>query len=117
MFNDFLKTLGAETKAVTMILGCFSIAVSFTALFGSILHKKFPLRSIALFGGTIYFLGSFLTAFARSVEYLMITYGLMQGKLNIYLKLIIINNSLIMKLKLNFRYWIRNYSSLFFHFF
>lgn len=80
MFNDFFKSLGATTKSITMISSSFSFACSFTALFGSAFQKKFPLRYIAIFGGTMYFLGSFLTVFAQSIEHLMFTHGFMRGK-------------------------------------
>lgn len=37
------------------------------------------MRSVGIFGAIIYFLGNFLTIFTTSIEYLLITYGLMQG--------------------------------------
>ncbi|XP_031639658.1 monocarboxylate transporter 7-like [Contarinia nasturtii] len=79
LFDDFLKNLGAETKAVTIISGSNSIMLSFGGLFASILFKKFSMRSVGLIGATIFFAGSLLTAFATSVEHLVIFFGIMEG--------------------------------------
>lgn len=80
MFNDFLIDLGKETSAVTIITGCYFCALSFAGLFTNTLFKKFSIRTVGVFGGTLYFLGSLLTIFVTSVEQLLITFGVFQGK-------------------------------------
>lgn len=94
MFNDFLAGLGKGTSTVTIITGTNFSATSFAALFASTLYKKFSMRSVGVFGGTFYFLGSLMTVFATSVEHLIISYGVLQGldrffdcKQNIYHKI------------------------------
>lgn len=80
IFNGFLASLGAETSAVTMIMGTYFSAQSFSALFASSLFRKFSMRSVGTVGAVIYFLGHLLTVFATSVEMVMITFGLLQGE-------------------------------------
>lgn len=79
LFNDFLSTLGAETSAVTIISGLNASAYSFGGLFASILFKKYSMRSVGLLGATIFFVGSFMTTFATSVEYICVSFGIMEG--------------------------------------
>lgn len=80
MFNDFLISLGEETSAVTIITSCFFCALSFAGLFSNTLFKKFSIRSVGIFGGSIYFIGSLLTIFVTSVEQLIISFSVFQGK-------------------------------------
>lgn len=80
MFNDFLISLGEETSAVTIITGCFFCALSFAGLFTSTLFKKFSIRTVGLIGGFMYFFGSLMTIFVTSVEQLMITFSVFQGR-------------------------------------
>lgn len=80
MFNDFLTSLGEETSAVTIITGCFFCALSFAGLFTNTLFKKFSIRTVAVFGGTMYFVGSLMTIFVTSVEQLMIAFSVFQGE-------------------------------------
>ncbi|XP_055300044.1 monocarboxylate transporter 14-like [Sitodiplosis mosellana] len=79
LFNDFLDELGAGTSAVTIITGSYFSAFSFAGLFASSLFKKFPMRNIGLFGAALLFLGSLMTAFATSVEHLIVSFGIMEG--------------------------------------
>lgn len=50
MFNDFLSNLGKGTSTVAIITGTNFSATSFAALFAGTLYKKYPIRSIGLFG-------------------------------------------------------------------
>lgn len=84
MFNDFILGLGGATSSVTIINGSFFSAVSFAGLFSSTLFKKFPMRNVGVFGGVIYTLGSFMTIFATSVEHLVVSFGVLQGKDQVY---------------------------------
>lgn len=83
LFNDFLTSLGEETSAVTIITSCFFCALSFAGLFTNTLFKKFSIRSVGVFGGSMYFLGSLMTVFVTSVEQLMITFSIFQGKFSV----------------------------------
>lgn len=78
IFNGFLASLGAETSAVTIIMGIFFSSQSFSALFVNSLIRKYSMRSVGTFGAIIYTVGQLLTVFVTSVEMLMITFG-MQG--------------------------------------
>lgn len=82
MFNDFLTNLGAGTSAVTIVNGSFFSALSFASLFSSTLFKQFSMRSVAIFGSVVYFLGSLMTVFATSVEHLIVSFGVLQGRLS-----------------------------------
>lgn len=79
MFNDFLTNLNAGTSAVTVVNGAFYSALSFASLFSSTLFRQFSMRSVGVFGGFVYFTGSFLTIFATSVEHLIVSFGVLQG--------------------------------------
>lgn len=80
MFNDFLHGLGEETSAVTIIQAFFFCALSFAGLFTNTLFKKFSIRTVGMVGSGMYFLGSFLTIFVTSVEQLIISFSIFQGK-------------------------------------
>lgn len=80
MFNDFFKRLNAGTKAVTIVNGVFASSMSFACLFSSTLFKKFSMRSVGLFGALVYFIGSLMTIFVSSIEELIISFGVFQGK-------------------------------------
>lgn len=107
LFNDFLTDLGAKTSAVTMITGTYFCALSFGALSASALFKKFPMRAIGIFGAIIFFVGSFLTAFATSVEHLVITFGVFEGDLLFNHKLFFIAN-----IKNDINYCLRNLNNI-----
>ncbi|XP_055300045.1 monocarboxylate transporter 6-like [Sitodiplosis mosellana] len=79
LFNDFLKSIGAGTSAVTTIFGFIAISMSASGLIASSLIRKFSLRSVGLLGAIMYTLGNFLSAFALSVEHLIISFGVFQG--------------------------------------
>lgn len=80
MFDGLLANLGAETSAVTLIIGCYFSAQSFSGLFASALFRKFSIRSVGLFGGILYFLGIFLCVFANSTEMLAFSFGILNGQ-------------------------------------
>lgn len=79
VYNGFLKSLGAETSALTIITGTYFSGLSFAGLFASTLFKKYPMRSVGLFGAVIYMIGNFLTIFATSVQWMVISFGVLQG--------------------------------------
>lgn len=85
MFNDFLISLGEETSAVTIITSCFFCALSFAGLFTNTLFRKFSIRTVGVFGGSMYFLGSLMVIFVTSVEQLMIAFSIFQGQINFIL--------------------------------
>lgn len=84
MFNDFLTNLGAGTSAVTIVNGAFFSALSFASLFSSTLFRQFSMRSVGVFGGLVFFAGSLMTIFVTSVEHLIVSFGVLQGKLNLH---------------------------------
>lgn len=79
MFNDFIKSCNGTTSSVTIIMGIFFCSISFAGLLMNTLSKRFSLRNIGVFGGSMYFLGSLMTIFVTSVEHLLITFGVVQG--------------------------------------
>lgn len=90
LFNDFLTSIGSGTSAVTTIMGFYALSMSISGLFASSLIKRFSLRSVGIFGAILYTIGSFLSAFVTSVEHLIISFSVFQGKIaEIYL---ILNN-------------------------
>lgn len=80
IFNNFLASLGAETSAVTLIMGTHFSAQSFSGLFASTLFRKFSMRTVGTLGAVFYFLGHLLTTFVTSVEMLILTFGILQGE-------------------------------------
>lgn len=76
---SFLKSIGAETSVLTILLGTNFVSISFTSLLAGVLFKRYPMRSVGLLGAVLYFLGSSINAFATSVEMLIISYGILQG--------------------------------------
>lgn len=84
IFNEFITSCGGGTSAVTVINGCFFSAVSFAGLFSSSLFRKFSIRSVGVFGGVLYFLGSSMTIFATSVEQMIISYSVLQGNVSLF---------------------------------
>lgn len=80
MFNDFITSCGGESRAVIIVIGFFTSALSFGGLFASIAFKKFSIRSVGICGAILYSIGSFLTIFVTSVEHLIISFGIMQGE-------------------------------------
>lgn len=80
MFGDFIAKNGGSTSSVTIIIGTFFSASSFAGLFTSTLFKKFSIQTVGIFGGTLLFIGSFMSTFATSVEHLIVSFGVLQGK-------------------------------------
>lgn len=79
MFNDFLTSLGEGTSAVTLITSTYFCAQSFAGLFTNTLFKRFSIRAVGVFGGSIYFIGSLMTVFVTSMEQLLFTFSFLQG--------------------------------------
>lgn len=79
LFDEFLKNINAGTSAVTIIMGFLNIAISLSALFAGTISKKLSVRSTAVLGGISFFVGSLLCIFATSVEYLIVSYGILLG--------------------------------------
>lgn len=79
LFNDLVTELGSGTSAITIISGFYFVSYSFAGIFASTLFKKFPMRNVGVFGSLIFFIGTFITAFANSIETLIIFFGIFQG--------------------------------------
>lgn len=79
MFNDFITELGGESTAVTLVIGFYSLALSFGGLFAGVMFKKYSVRFVGIIGCTIYSLGSVFTIFVTSINQLIIAFGIMQG--------------------------------------
>lgn len=80
MFNDFITNIGAETSSVTFIMGILNFAMCIGGLFTGTLSKMFSVRSTALFGGVSFFVGSVMSIFVNSVEFLIVSYGIFLGE-------------------------------------
>ncbi|KAM7350408.1 monocarboxylate transporter 9 [Cochliomyia hominivorax] len=79
VFGDFLKSIGAETSAIGFITSAFFCAYSFAGLFSGSLFNRFGLRTVGLFGGSLYFIGSLLQIFVNSTFTLLLAFSLTQG--------------------------------------
>lgn len=80
MFGDFLTSLGEETSAIALVTSSFFSAFSFAGLLTNTLFKRFSIRSVGIAGGSIYFLGSLMTVFVSSVEQLLFSFSILQGR-------------------------------------
>lgn len=101
IYEDYLISLGKGTSALTTMSGTMFCAMSFACVFASAFFKRFSLRSVGLFGGFIYFLGSFLIVFSTSVEQLLVSQSIMQGKMCFKIKSSTIFRELIGKTSRN----------------
>lgn len=81
LFSEFLEDLGHHTKALTMLPSFFFMCVSTVGLFAKYLFNRYSLRSVAIFGGTVFCCGSMMIVFVRSLNELLVAYSLMQGKI------------------------------------
>lgn len=81
IFDEFLGSVGAETGAVTTIMGTYSSSYSIAGMLASPLFKKTSMRSVGILGSILYFVGSVMTIFATSVEMLIISLGILQGSI------------------------------------
>lgn len=79
VFGDFLRSLGAQTSAISFITSAFFCSFSFAGLFSGSLFNRFGLRAVGLLGGFLYFFGSLMQVFANSVLTLALAFSLIQG--------------------------------------
>lgn len=79
IFGDFLLSIGAETSAVAFITSAFFCAFSFAGLFSGSLFNRYGLRAVGLLGGGLYFFGSLLQIFVRSIWELLFAFSIIQG--------------------------------------
>nr|CAD7408603.1 unnamed protein product [Timema cristinae] len=79
IFGDFLEDLGGGTEAVTVINGVLGSSLSFTGLITNYALNTYSCRQVGLAGCLLAFVGNFLTIFANSVMYMVITFGVLQG--------------------------------------
>lgn len=84
MYGEFLKSINAETSAVAVVIGSSFGAMSCAALFANILFHTISMRSVGLFGATIFFVGSLLCAFATSIGTLIFAFSILQGNCSTY---------------------------------
>lgn len=80
MFNDYLASLGGGTSATALITSSFFSALSFAGLFTNILFKKFSMRAVGVAGSVLYFTGSVMTIFVTTVNQLLFSFSMLQGK-------------------------------------
>lgn len=83
LYNDFLKSVGAETGALSILIGTFFGTLSVASLFSNALFRRFTLRSVGLFGAICFCTGSLLSVFVTSVGELIVSYGVFQGELSL----------------------------------
>lgn len=79
LFNDFLKSVGAETGTLSIMIGTYFGAMSIASLFANALFHRFTMRSVGLCGAFCFFIGSIMSIFVTSVSQLIISYGVLQG--------------------------------------
>lgn len=79
VFGDFLKGIGAETSAIGFITSAFFCAFSFAGLFSGSLFNRYGLRTVGLFGGSLYFVGCLFQIFVNSTFTLLLAFSLIQG--------------------------------------
>ncbi|TMW49112.1 hypothetical protein DOY81_005795 [Sarcophaga bullata] len=79
VFGDFLKSIGAETSAIGFITSAFFCAFSFAGLFSGSLFNRYGLRTVGLFGGSLYFIGCLFQIFVNSTFTLLLSFSLIQG--------------------------------------
>lgn len=79
MFGDFLNSLNEETSAIALITSSYFSALSFAGLFTNTLFRKFSIRTVGVAGGTLYFIGSFMTVFVTSMNQLLVAFSVFQG--------------------------------------
>lgn len=81
LFHDFLASLGNESSAlVILITGTYQSMGNFTGLLAGALLKKFSLRTVGLFGGIVFCIGSILTIFVGSVAHIFFAFSILQGE-------------------------------------
>ncbi|GJQ75159.1 hypothetical protein Trydic_g9765 [Trypoxylus dichotomus] len=78
VFGPFLASLGDEITATSLITSIFNTSLFLTGLPANYLLQNYTYRKVGLVGAVIYSVGSFLTIFAGSISYMVITY-LLQG--------------------------------------
>nr|CAD7430973.1 unnamed protein product [Timema monikensis] len=71
--------LGGGTEGVTVINGVLGSSLSFTGLITNYALNTYSCRQVGLAGCLLAFVGNFLTIFANSVMYMVITFGVLQG--------------------------------------
>lgn len=79
MFGDFLAHLGLRTQALTALPSCYYMASSLIGAFANYLFARFSARTVGLFGAGLFAIGSLAVAVVRSLDELLIAYGLLQG--------------------------------------
>lgn len=79
IYDEFLKSINAETSAVAAVIGTYFGAMSFAGLFANFLFHTFSMRFVGLFGAIVFFLGSLLCTFVTSIGTLIFSFGILQG--------------------------------------
>ncbi|XP_063223909.1 uncharacterized protein LOC134531851 isoform X2 [Bacillus rossius redtenbacheri] len=79
VFGEFLEAVGGGTQAFTVVVSVFVTSVSLTGLVTNYAMKEYSARQVGIAGCLLAFSGNFLSIFATSVNYLVITYGIVQG--------------------------------------
>lgn len=81
MLDDLVLNVGGDASSIPTIMGFFNFANSFSALFAGTLNKMISMRSTAIIGAVLLVTGNILSVFATSVNHLIVSYGIIFGRL------------------------------------
>lgn len=105
LFGDLLADLNVSTAGAAIIMSTLDVCMNFSGLFVGPLLKEFSYRKVALAGSLLVGLGLALTSPANSMAHILITYSVINGKMNINILL----SNCIAKSIIIFMSFIRNH--------
>ena len=80
LFGDLLKDLDVGTTGAAVIISMLDIMMNLSGLFVGPLLKEFSYRKVAIVGSLLCALGLALTAPAKSMAHILMTYSVINGK-------------------------------------
>ncbi|XP_018331610.1 monocarboxylate transporter 9 isoform X1 [Agrilus planipennis] len=79
IFGPYLSTFYDEISATTTVYSVFSTSFYATGLLANFLFLKLSFRKVAVMGALIYCFGSFASIFVFNLQFLVFSYGILQG--------------------------------------
>lgn len=80
LFGDLLNDLDVGTTGAAVIISMLDIMMNLSGLFVGPLLKEFSYRKVAIVGSLLCALGLALTAPAKSMTHILMTYSVVNGK-------------------------------------
>ncbi|XP_018331611.1 uncharacterized protein LOC108741334 isoform X2 [Agrilus planipennis] len=80
IFGPYLSTFYDEISATTTVYSVFSTSFYATGLLANFLFLKLSFRKVAVMGALIYCFGSFASIFVFNLQFLVFSYGILQGE-------------------------------------